>query len=109
MTSVRKRFQGVVVPLVTPYTEDQALDEPAVARILDHVLESGVRAVLLLGTTGKGTSMASAMRLRMVEVAMEHLEGKATVYANVSSDSLAESIDAAERFHALGVDAVVAA
>ena len=108
MTSVRKRFHGVVIPVVTPFTRDEALDEPAVGHILDHVLEGGVRAVLLLGTTGEGASMPPAMRLRLVEVAVERLSGKATVYANVSSDSLADSIKAARRFHAIGVDALVA-
>lgn len=107
MRSVRKRFHGVVVPVVTPFTQDEALDEPAVGRILDHLLDSGVNAVLLLGTTGEGSSMASAMRVRMVEVAMESLAGKATVYVNVSRNSMAESVDEAGRFHVLGVDSVV--
>ncbi|MGH7573363.1 MAG: dihydrodipicolinate synthase family protein [Gemmatimonadota bacterium] len=108
MTSVRKRFRGVVVPMVTPFTAGEALDEPAVARILDHVLESGVRAVLLLGTTGEGASMDPAARRRLIEIAVGHLEGRATTFANVSSDSLATSIDEACAFREIGVDAVVA-
>ncbi|MGH7565088.1 MAG: dihydrodipicolinate synthase family protein [Gemmatimonadota bacterium] len=108
MTSVRKRFRGVVVPMVTPFTADEALDEPAVARILDHVIEGGVRAVLLLGTTGEGTSMDPAARRRLVEIAVGHLGGRAVTFANISSDSLAASIDEARAFHKIGVDAVVA-
>ncbi|MGH7551189.1 MAG: dihydrodipicolinate synthase family protein [Gemmatimonadota bacterium] len=105
---MRKRFHGAVVPMATPFTADEALDEPAVRRILDHVLEGGVRAVLLLGTTGEGASMDPVARRRLVEIAVGHLEGRATTFANVSSDSLAASIEEARAFQEIGVDAVVA-
>ena len=108
MNSVHKRFHGVVVPMVTPFAEDETLDEPAVRRILDYLLEGGIRALLLLGTTGEGASMHRDLRRRLMAAAIEHVGGRASIYVNVSNDSLAASIEEARAYAEVGVDAVVA-
>lgn len=103
-----KRFQGVVVPMVTPFTAEGLVDEPAVCRILDHLAEAGVAGVLLLGTTGEDASVPLPQRGRLVEVAAAHARGRLTLYAGISDNSLAHCLEAAEAYQALGVDALVA-
>ena len=107
-TSHLSSHHGVIVPLVTPITPDGDLDEPAVRRIVDHVVAGGVHGVFVLGTTGENTSAPAAMRERLVAVAVEHVGERATVYAGISSNCLADSVAAARAYVRLGVDAVVA-
>jgi 4-hydroxy-tetrahydrodipicolinate synthase len=103
-----KRFYGVVVPMVTPFTPDGGLDEPGVRRLLDHLIAGGVAGVLLLGTTGEDASICPADRLRLVRAAAEHARGRLTLYAGISANCLSQSIEAAEAYLAAGVDALVA-
>ena len=47
------KYRGVVVPMVTPVTQDGQLDLGAVKRIVDFFAHSEV-SPLLMGTTGEG-------------------------------------------------------
>ena len=64
-----KKYRGVVVPMVTPVTEDGTLDVEAVKRIVGFFAEAGV-APLLMGTTGEGNSVSAAAGRLLVETAV---------------------------------------
>ncbi len=101
-------YRGVVVPMVSPFTEDGTIDVEAVGRIVEHLLEGGVDGIFVLGTTGEAASTPMAQKLRIVEATVQAVGGRALVYAGISSNCFVESVDAADKFHRLGVDAVVA-
>jgi 4-hydroxy-tetrahydrodipicolinate synthase len=105
---VRQRYRGVVVPMVTPVKASGDLDEPAVRRVVDHLLDGGVDGVFVLGTTGEAASVPDDVRSRLVAVALEHVGDRATVYAGIGGNCLSRSVAAAEKYLDLGVDAVVA-
>ena len=50
-------FDGVAVALVTLFNEDQSLDAKATAEHAQRLVEIGVRAVVLTGTTGEASSL----------------------------------------------------
>jgi 4-hydroxy-tetrahydrodipicolinate synthase len=100
-------LHGVVVPMVTPFTSDGGIDQPAVERIIDHLMQAGIRDLLLLGTTGEAASIGATDRLRFLEVALARLEGRARVFAGLASNSAAETLAAARSYAAMGVDALV--
>jgi dihydrodipicolinate synthase/N-acetylneuraminate lyase len=107
-TSHLSSHHGVIVPMVIPITPDGDLDEPAVRRIVDHMVAGGVHGVFVLGTTGENTSVLAAMRERLVAATVEHAAERARVYAGIGSNCLADSVAAARAYALLGVDAVVA-
>lgn len=100
-------LHGVVVPMVTPFTRDGRIDTAAVERIVDHLMQAGIRDVLLLGTTGEAASVGANERLRFMEVALARLGGRARIYVGLASNSMAETVAAARSYAALGVDALV--
>ena len=55
----KSNYRGVVVPMVTPVTQDGQLDAEAVKRIIDFFAENKV-SPLLMGTTGEGNSVSQA-------------------------------------------------
>jgi len=84
LLSVTKPYHGVVVPMVTPVTPQGDLDEPAVRRVIDHLIEGG---------SG---------------ITVEHVGGRAVTYAGIGNNCLADSVHAAEEYFQLGIDVVVA-
>ena len=55
----KSQYRGVVVPMVTPVTQDRRLDTEAVQRIIDFFAQNKV-SPLLMGTTGEGNSVSQA-------------------------------------------------
>ncbi len=103
-----KRYHGVVVPMITPFTPQGELDEPAVRRVIDHLIDGGVAGIFLLGTTGEEASMPASARSRLVAISVEHIARRATIYVGISHNCLANSVQAAEEYRRLGVDVLVA-
>jgi 4-hydroxy-tetrahydrodipicolinate synthase len=62
------RLRGVYVPLVTPFTEDDAVDLGALEALARGVLDAGAAGVVALATTGEPTSLTEAERAATVDV-----------------------------------------
>jgi dihydrodipicolinate synthase/N-acetylneuraminate lyase len=107
-SSATKRYLGVVVPMITPITSRGDLDEPAVRRVIDHLIEGGVNGIFVLGTTGEGASVPRRTRSRLVAIAVEHVGDRVATYAGIGNNCLDHSVHAAEEYFRLGVDVVVA-
>jgi dihydrodipicolinate synthase/N-acetylneuraminate lyase len=106
--NTRIAYRGVIVPMITPFTPDGAIDEPAVGRIVEHLLAGGVEGIFPLGTTGEYASIHSDDKRRLIAATVQHVAGRATVYAGIASNCFRESIEAAAAFRGLGADVVVA-
>ena len=108
MSATVKKHHGVMVPMVTPVTAQGGLDEASARRVIDHLLQARVNGIFVLGTTGEAASVPRTTRLRLVELAVRHVAGRALVYAGINDNCLADSVEAANGYFRAGVDAVVA-
>jgi dihydrodipicolinate synthase/N-acetylneuraminate lyase len=94
--------------MVTPVTPAGEIDTAAVKRIVDHLVAGGSHGIFPLGTTGEASSLSTAQRDQLVTATVKAVAGRAMVYAGISANSFGDSIDAAERFAQIGLDALVA-
>jgi 4-hydroxy-tetrahydrodipicolinate synthase len=102
------RLSGIVPPLVTPLDSTGGLDHAALARLIDRVIAGGVAGIFVLGTTGEGPSLSSALRRDVVSTACELAAGRVPVLVGISDTSLDDSLRLAEHARASGATAVVA-
>ena len=56
------RLPGLTPAVFTPLREDGSLDLARVPSLVDHLVEDGVSALYVLGSTGEGVSLTSAER-----------------------------------------------
>lgn len=106
----KKKYQGVVVPMVTPVTEQGQLDVAAVERIIAFLGNNQV-SPLLMGTTGEGNSVSSADGLLLVETAVKanrQLSTPITIYAGLTGNCFAEQLRQADAYLKAGADVIVA-
>ena len=61
-------LSGLFVPLVTPFTGDDAVDLVSLERLARHVLDEGARGIVALGTTGEPANLTAAERDSVVDV-----------------------------------------
>ncbi|TMF53018.1 MAG: hypothetical protein E6I22_11145, partial [Chloroflexi bacterium] len=55
-------LSGVLIALASPLKRDGTVDEPGVARLVEHVLAGGVDGLLALGSTGETASLDEKAR-----------------------------------------------
>ena len=102
-----KKYRGVVVPMVTPVTEDGTLDVEAVKRIVGFFAEAGV-APLLMGTTGEGNSVSAAAGRLLVETAVASAAKRVLIYAGLTGNCFEEQVTQADAYLQAGADVIVA-
>lgn len=104
---MKKKYEGVVVPMVTPVTENGTLDVAAVKRIVGSFVDAKV-SPLLMGTTGEGNSVSQQDGRLLVETAAKAAEGRVKVYAGLTGNVVSEQLLQAEHYTAAGADVIVA-
>jgi dihydrodipicolinate synthase/N-acetylneuraminate lyase len=102
-----KKYQGVVVPAITPLTADLSLDEEAVGRLFTFFREHEVLP-FILGTTGEAPSLSVRVKQQYIRVAARLMRGGGLLYAGISSNCLEDSVELAKYCFGEGVDVVVA-
>lgn len=107
MTQGQKKFSGVIVPMITPFTKSGQIDQDAVVRITEHIVKNGA-SPFVLGTTGESASIADDLRPSLVETMVRTVAGRTATFAGIASNCFKASVDAAKRYSDLGVDAAVA-
>ncbi|MDW8133745.1 MAG: 4-hydroxy-tetrahydrodipicolinate synthase [Bacteroidia bacterium] len=70
---------GLGVALATPFQKDGSLDEPALKKLIRHVIEGGADYLVILGTTGEAVTQSHKEKLRLLEVVFEEVEKRVPV------------------------------
>ena len=104
----KEQLSGIVVPMITPFTESGAIDPEAVQKVVDHLVDAHMSGIFVLGTTGEAASIPAADSLEMVRLTAVAVDDRAVLYAGISGNCLRESVEAAKEYADLGADAVVA-
>jgi 4-hydroxy-tetrahydrodipicolinate synthase len=101
-----KKFEGIFVATVTPFTRKGELDEEAFGKLLDFELSAGVNGIYACGTTGEGVSMTLEQRKRVAEIALEHAGSKVTVMTQVGDEAIENIRELARHAEDIGLDGI---
>ncbi len=99
-------LKGVYPALVTPFTKDDKLDEPAYRRLIQAVLPD-VDGIVVAGTTGEFVYMSFEERKRLYEIAVDEIGGKKPVIAGTGACSTKHAIELADYAAEAGADALL--
>ena len=100
-------FTGCGTALVTPFTQDLALDEATLRRLVRRQIEGGINFVVPCGTTGESPTLTRAEHLRVVQIALEEARGKVPVLAGAGGYNTHEVIELARELERMGVDGIL--
>jgi len=99
-------FHGTMTALVTPFKNGH-IDEEAFRVHLDRQIEAGVDAVVPAGTSGEAATLSFAEHKRLIDIAVQHVNGRVPVIAGTGSNNTAESIELTQAAKELGADAAL--
>lgn len=102
-----KKYDGVIVPMVTPINKDFTIDNTSVEIIMGNFNRENVHP-FILGTTGESVSVSHSEKLKLVKAVLAKKGNSMKIFAGISGNCLRDSVNEAIKYAEMGVDAVVA-
>jgi len=102
-------LRGIVPPMVTPLNVDHSLDIAGLEKLINHMLEGGVKGLFILGTTGEGPSLPYPLRHQIIDETCRIVASRVPVLVCITDTIFSESVRLAKKAHEAGAAAVVAA
>ena len=99
-------IKGSIPPVITPF-RDGAVDFEAYAGLINFQVSEGSHGILVNGTTAEPSTLTTAERNRLVDVALETVNGRVPVVAATGSQSLAETEQLTTHAAKAGADALL--
>lgn len=103
------KLEGVLVPIVTPFGADGAVDLEALGALTGKFLDAGVAGIVACGTTGEYYALDDQEREAVLRTVRETLGDRGLAIAGVNALSTREAIERARQAEALGYQALMLA
>lgn len=100
-------FTGCGTALITPFRQDQSLDESRFRRLVRRQIDGGVDFLVPCGTTGESPTLSREEHLRVVEITLEEADGKVPVLAGAGGYNTREVIELAREIERLGAQGIL--
>jgi 4-hydroxy-tetrahydrodipicolinate synthase len=99
-------FRGSMPAIITPM-RNGSLDEQALRRLVDWLIEEGSHGIVAVGTTGESPTLSAEEHKHVVELAVAYAGKRVPVIAGTGSNSTTEAIDFTRHAEAAGADAAL--
>ncbi|MBW2976379.1 4-hydroxy-tetrahydrodipicolinate synthase [Candidatus Woesearchaeota archaeon] len=104
---MEKQFRGVFTAIVTPFKSNGDVDEEALKKLVDFQIENKIDGIVPCGTTGESPTLSHDEHDRVIELVVEHVNGRVPVIAGTGSNSTAEAIRLTKHAAEAGADGVL--
>jgi len=103
-----KQFEGVFAVIVTPFKENEELDEKALVSHVEYLVkEGGVQGIIANGSTGEVFSLSDAERARVSEVVIGVVNKRVPVLVGGSANATRDCIRYSEAAQRAGADGIM--
>lgn len=102
-----KELKGVIAALITPFSHSGALESHLLTEHIDYLLEQGVHALAVGGSTGEFEALSFEELMSVYKLTMKHTGGRVPVVGGVGGRSTQEAIHIAKAAQACGLDALL--
>jgi 4-hydroxy-tetrahydrodipicolinate synthase len=104
------QLRGCGTALVTPFSQDGAVDENALRNLVAWQVDSGINFLVPCGTTGETPTLTHDEWLRVIDITVEVAAGRVPIVAGATSNSTQEAVAKAKEVASrAGVNAILTA
>jgi 4-hydroxy-tetrahydrodipicolinate synthase len=100
-------ISGVITAMVTPFTEEGALDLEGARRLARHLVDNGSHGIVVAGTTGESPTLSDDEKLELLGAVKDEVGDRATIVCGTGSNDTRHSVELTRRACRLGADAVL--
>ena len=98
-------FKGVYTAIVTPFKDDNKIDEQALRKLVDFQINNGVQGIVPVGTTGESPTLDHEEHHRVIEIVIDQANDRVPVIAGTGSNCTDEAIRLTEKAKKAGATA----
>ncbi len=100
-------FNGVIPPMITPFREDEKVDEDMFVRNINRWNKDDLGGYVVLGSNSEAAYLSEREKLRLMRLTVEHAKRGRTVIAGTGLESARETVSLTEKAASLGIDAAL--
>ncbi len=100
------QIRGIIPPVATPMKANEDLDLPRLCWFLDHLIDSGVHGVFVLGTNSEFYALDETEKQAVIATTVEHVRGRVPVWAGTGAESTREAVRLTKMAEREGVQGV---
>lgn len=101
-------FKGSMVALVTPMKKDNTLDFDAINKLIDWHINSGTKALIIIGTTGESATLRDAEHEKYIKHVLQEVKNRIPVIVGTGTNDTYSSVERTKRAEKLGADGCLA-
>lgn len=98
-------IEGVLPALITPFTEDNKVDEEGLQQNIEFLIENGVSGIVPCGTTGESATLSIEEHEKVIEIAVDC--STVPVVAGTGSNNTTEALELTRFAMDAGAEAVL--
>lgn len=98
--------KGIIVPLVTPMTEDEKINEKELRIQVNRMISEGISGLFPLGTNGEFYALSEDEKLEVLRIVVDENKGRLPVYAGTGCIGTKETVRLSKKAKDLGADAL---
>ena len=100
-------FTGMCTALVTPMHADGTVDYEAFGRFIEFQIESGINALVVMGTTGENATIEYSEQKEIIRFVVEKVAGRVPVIAGTGTNNTEHVLHNTKAACEVGADAVL--
>lgn len=99
-------FTGVCTALVTPFFRGE-VNYPMLQRLLQYQLDSGIRTIVICGTTGEAPTLSDTEKLELFRRSKEYVGDRCLIIAGTGSNCTEHAVALSRGAERVGVDGLL--
>jgi 4-hydroxy-tetrahydrodipicolinate synthase len=103
----RRSISGSAVALVTPFKQDETIDDAALRRLVKFHIEGGTDILIPCGTTGESPTLDADEQKRIIEIVKAEASGRIRVMGGAGSNSTHHAVQLAKAAEKAGAEAIL--
>ena len=86
-------IKGIIVPIVTPVDENNCINEEAMARMVNYVIEGGVHGILAFGSNGEFFAIDADEQRKALACMVKTADKRVPVYMGIAGITTKECVE----------------
>jgi 4-hydroxy-tetrahydrodipicolinate synthase len=105
--SIQPPFGRLITAMVTPFNKDGAIDWDGVAKLAQHLVDTGHDGIAVNGTTGEAPTTKSSEKLEIIKVVKSVVGNKIVVLSGAGDNETSYTVEQAKRSQDAGADGLL--
>ncbi|MDK2800997.1 MAG: 4-hydroxy-tetrahydrodipicolinate synthase [Clostridiales bacterium] len=98
--------KGILPAMITPLTKEGKVNEKALRKLINYLIDGGIHGIFAIGTTGEFYGLTHDEYRETIQITLDEVKGRVPVYAGASAITTKEVINLVNIAEECGADAL---